>query len=176
VRYEVFADNAAARVGWAYMLSDPFGFVAAFGLWFNDSGMHASAPMYGARIFRRIAGLWGQNYPLYGAIDVGFNTSNVFTIFRELIDDFTLWGSLEMLLFYGFAARFVFWRTTLRTSRLGLPLLAIAYIFAFTGVASSAFAYTTITAALILFVTSFAFLPPVGVGRPSNIPLTTSNT
>jgi oligosaccharide repeat unit polymerase len=176
VRYEVFADNPAARVGWAYMLSDPFGFVAAFGLWFNDSGMHASAPMYGARVFRRIAGLWGKSYPLYDAIDVGFNASNVFTIFRELIDDFTLWGSLEMLLFYGFAARFVFWRTTLRTSRLGLPLLAITYIFAFTGVASSAFAYTTITTALLLFVASFVFLPPVGIARPSKIPLTPGET
>jgi len=169
VRYELFADNPAARVGWAYMLSDPFGFIAAFGVWFNESGMHDSAPMYGARVFRRIAGLWGKSYPLYGPVDVGFNASNVYTIFRELIDDFTLWGSLEMLLFYGFAARMVFWRTTLRVSRVGLPLLAIAYIFAFTGVASSAFAYTTITAALIMFVASFLFLPPVSLPTAQRI-------
>jgi oligosaccharide repeat unit polymerase len=175
VRYELFADNPAARVGWAYMLSDPFGFVAAFGIWFNESGMHDSAPMYGARVFRRIAGLWGKSYPLYGAIDVGFNTSNVYTIFRELIDDFTLWGSLEMLLFYGFVARIVFWRTTLRVSRVGLPLLAIAYIFAFTGVASSAFAYTTITAALMLFIASFLFLPPISVPTSRRIPATASS-
>jgi oligosaccharide repeat unit polymerase len=179
VRYNVFADvadNPAARVGWAYMLSDPFGFVAAFGIWFNDAGLHDSAPMYGARVFRRIAGLWGKSYPLYDAIDVGFNTSNVYTIFRELIDDFTWWGSLEMLLFYGFAARFIFWRTTLRISRVGLPLLAIAYIFAFTGVASSAFAYTTITAALILFVASFVVLPPVGLPRTRKTPLAASKS
>jgi oligosaccharide repeat unit polymerase len=161
VRYTVFSSENTNPVTWSYMLTDPFGFIAAFGIWFGESGKHPDGPLWGARVFRRIALLWGNEYPLYDAIDVGFNTSNVFTIFRELIEDFTLYGSLVLLIFYGFMARVAFWATMRDDSRTALAWLAIVYIFAFTSVASSAFGYTTIVAAAVLFVASFLILPRI---------------
>ena len=159
IRYQMWsgADNT---VGWWYIFSDPFGFVAAFCRWFND--YHYAAPELGARMFRRIPGLWGRDYPLYLPIDVGFNSSNVFTVFRELIDDFTPFGALEFLLFYGFAARIAFW-AAMRNNRVAVPFLAICYGFALTSVASSAFAYTTILAAMLIFVVGARFLPALTV-------------
>jgi oligosaccharide repeat unit polymerase len=161
VRYTIFSGENANPVAWSYMLVDPFGFVAAFGAWFGQSGMHPDGPLFGARVFRRIALMWGKEYPLYDAVDVGFTTSNVFTVFRELIEDFTLWGSLELLLFYGFLGRVAFWATMREHSRTAIPLLAVVYILAFTSVATSAFAYTTIAAAALLFVVTFIVLPPI---------------
>jgi oligosaccharide repeat unit polymerase len=162
VRYSIFS-TGGSEVGWAYMLTDPFGFIAAFGLWFGESGTHPVGPLLGARTFRRIAGLWGANYPLYDAIDFGFNSSNVYTIFRELIEDFTLFGSLEVLLFYGFLARMAFWAAARRHSSSAITCLAVCYIFAFTSVASSAFAYTTIAAAALLFILTARLLPPLTI-------------
>lgn len=159
IRYQMWS-GGEPTVGWWYIFSDPFGFVAAFCLWFND--YHAAAPELGARMFRRIAGLWGVDYPLYLPVDVGFNSSNVFTVFRELIDDFTPFGALEFLLFYGFAARIAFW-AAMRNNRMAVPFLAICYGFALTSVASSAFAYTTIVAAMLIFIFGAPFLPALTV-------------
>jgi len=163
VRYTIFSGDNSDRVGWAYMLTDPFGFIAAFGIWFRESGMHADGPLWGARVFRRIAGLWGREYVLYEVVDVGFNSANVYTVFRELIEDFTLYGSLAVLAFYGFMARVAFSITMRDDSRTALPWLAIVYIFAFTSVASSAFAYTTVTVAALLFVVTFLIFPRVAM-------------
>jgi oligosaccharide repeat unit polymerase len=163
IRYTVLSDTNDIPVAWSYMLTDPFGFIAAFGVWFRESGMHADGPFWGVRVFRRIAMLFGREYPLYEVVDVGFNSANVFTIFRELIEDFTLSGSLVVLAFYGFIARVAFSMTMRDDSRLALPWLAIAYVFAFTSVASSAFAYTTVLAGALLFVATFMVLPRVAI-------------
>lgn len=163
IRYSMWTDPGEAKISWWYIFSDPFGYGAAFGAWFGEPLLRSTEPQLGARIFRRIAGIWGKEYPLYLPVDVGFNTSNVFTIFRELIDDFTLAGSLIFLLFYGFLAKIAFWAAGLKNSRTAIPWLAIVYGFAFTGVASSAFGYTTITGAAVLFIVGANFLPPITV-------------
>lgn len=159
VRYTVFAGDTTHPVAWSYMLADPFGFVGAFGIWFGQSGFHADGPLWGARVFRRIAGLWGKNYPLYGVVDLGFSTSNVYTVFRELIEDFTLYGSIALLALFGFAGRLAFGAAMRNDSRTSIAWLAIVYMFAFTSVASSAFGYTTLTLATLLFVATFVVLP-----------------
>jgi oligosaccharide repeat unit polymerase len=163
VRYTLFSgESTGALVTLRYMLADPFGFVAAFGIWFGESGTRADGPLFGARVFRRLIGLWGVAPPdQYPAIDVGFSTSNIYTIFRELIEDFTLYGSLVALAIYGFLGRVAFWATTARRGAGALPWLTLAYVFAFTSVATSGFAYTTITGAAILFAATFRFIPPV---------------
>jgi hypothetical protein len=48
-------------------------------------------------------------------------------------------------------------------SRTALPWLALAYAFAFTSVASSAFAYTTVLVGALLFVATFMVLPRVAI-------------
>jgi oligosaccharide repeat unit polymerase len=163
IRYTVLSDANDIPVAWSYMLTDPFGFIAAFGVWFRESGMHPDGPLWGARVFRRIAAFWGSEYPLYDVVDVGFNSANVFTIFRELIEDYTLYGSLVVLAVYGFMARMGFSLTMRDDSRTALPWLALAYAFAFTSVASSAFAYTTVLVGALVFVATFMVLPRVAI-------------
>lgn len=163
VRYTIFADVDTKTVSFQYMFTDPFGFVAAFGIWFRDMHMHPDGPLWGARVFRRVLAFFGRQYELYDAIDVGFNSSNVFTIFRELIEDFSLLGSLVFLALYGFLGRVAFWKVGTERGHMALPWLAVTYIFAFTSVASSAFAYTTILAAAAMFAVGFAFLPPIAI-------------
>ena len=55
IRYTVLSDANDIPVAWSYMLTDPFGFIAAFGVWFRESGMHADGPLWGARVFPRDA-------------------------------------------------------------------------------------------------------------------------
>jgi oligosaccharide repeat unit polymerase len=169
LRYAMFLDTEGGRVGWLYIISDPFGFHAAFSLWFSDMWPNPDGPLWGARTFRRLYGLIAGNTPeLYLPVDVGFNSSNVYTIFRELIEDFTLVGSVLLLAGVGFVGRRAFLQAA-RGHHSAIPTLAIVYAFLITSVASSAFGYTTIIAAAVIFAVTFRLVPPITVEVPTPV-------
>jgi len=147
-------------LNWLRMLSNPFGFVAAFGIWFDAHGLDPAAPYYGARIFRRLYEFVGIRHELQSSIEVGFMESNIYTGFRDLIEDFGLAGSLCATTLFGFVGRLSFGATV--GGRLNaVPWLVLVYGVALTSFASGLLSYTTPAAAVVLFILTFGLMPPV---------------
>jgi len=158
---------------WRMMLGDGFSFVAAFGLWFKDHVAQGSDFLWGGRALRRLVAPLGIHHPLALEIEVGFTSSNVFTVLRDLIEDFGTVGSLLVLFMYGFVGRLAFTRTAggrLQT----IGILALVYAFALTSVAFSIFSYTVTSFAMIGFIVYCLVAPSLprelGVLRPSVVP------
>ena len=138
-------------LNWQAMLGDGVAFVGAFGIWFKDHVGQASDFLWGGRLLRKVVGPLGLSYPIAPAIDVGFTSSNVFTVLRDLIEDFGTIGSLLFLFAYGFVGRLVFARVA-RGGVRSVGALTLVYAFALTSVAFSIFSYTVTTVAVVCFI------------------------
>jgi oligosaccharide repeat unit polymerase len=139
------------------MLADGVSFFAAFGIWFQAHGPPFSDLLYGARTFRKVVSLVGIEHPPALSIDIGFTSSNIYTVFRDLIEDFGSFGAVLFLAGYGFLGRLAFTRVS--RGHLGsVPLLTLVFAFALTSVASSIFFYTVTTVAVCLYFLYFAAL------------------
>jgi len=138
-------------LNWQAMLGDGVAFVGAFGIWFKDHVGQASDFLWGGRLLRKVVAPLGLNYPIAPAIDVGFTSSNVFTVLRDLIEDFGTIGSLLFLFAYGFVGRLVFARVA-RGGVRSVGALTLVYAFALTSVAFSIFSYTVTTVAVVCFI------------------------
>jgi oligosaccharide repeat unit polymerase len=146
------------------LIADPFSFFAAFAMWFQEGGLRGSDLLGGYRNFESILELVGlragrasvllEDWP---AIDVGFTSSNVYTLFRFLIEDFGTGGALVWLGVFGVVSTRAF-RATLAGTRLALPFLVLSYAVIFTSFSMSLTYYTTVVAAAIGFLAYFGLL------------------
>jgi len=146
-----------ARVGhldWFRIFADPFGFLAAFGTWYDVHGLQVQGFYYGARTFRRVVELIGINESLAPAIQVGFTSSNIYTVFRDLIEDFGHFGALLFLFVYGCVGYLAYSRVAAGRLRY-LPLAGIVFAFALTSPAISIFLYTVTSVAVLIFAIYF---------------------
>ncbi|MDB4915698.1 MAG: hypothetical protein JWM95_3342 [Gemmatimonadetes bacterium] len=158
---QVLRYSAGTRaLDWQRMLADPFAFVAAFGIWFNHDGMKFTDLYYGARLFRRFSEILGVVSEIQPAISVGFTDSNIYTVYRDLIEDFNPVGSTVFLFLMGLFGRLTFAAALSGRTR-ALPWLTLLYAFALTSFSSGLLSYTVPTAALLLFIGSFRFLPSI---------------
>jgi len=150
------------RIGWRSILADGFSFVGAFSIWFRDHGLIWSDFTWGARTFTKLVAPFGLQEAPLSSIDVDFTYSNIFTVFRDLLEDFGVVGSLVFFALGGFIARATF--VALRGGRMGaLPLGVLVYTFVLTSFATSVFFYTAPTAALALFaayIGAASYRPP----------------
>lgn len=150
------------QIGWRSILADGFSFVGAFSIWFRDHGLVWSDFTWGARTFTKLVAPFGVSEAPLSSIDVDFTYSNIFTVFRDLLEDFGVVGSLVFFALGGFIARATF--VALRGGSIGaLPLGALVYTFVLTSFATSVFFYTAPTAALALFaayVGAASYRPP----------------
>jgi oligosaccharide repeat unit polymerase len=154
---------------WFRIFADPFGFLAAFGTWYDAHGFQLDGFYYGARTFRRVVELIGISQPLAPAIQVGFTSSNIYTVFRDLIEDFGDIGALLFLFAYGYLGYIAFSRVVAGRLRY-VPLAALVFAFALTSFAISIFLYTVTSVAVLIFAMYFAVtrvrwiaeLPPEG--------------
>lgn len=158
---------------WRMMLGDGVSFVAAFGLWFKDHVAQGSDFLWGGRLLRKLVAPLGINYPIALEIEVGFTSSNVFTVLRDLIEDFGTIGSLLVLFIYGFVGRLTF--TRIADGRVqSIGVLTLLYAFALTSVAFSIFSYTVTSFAMIGFIVYCLVAPSLprewGVVRASVAP------
>ena len=145
---------------WRMMLGDGVSFVAAFGLWFKSHTAQVSDFLWGGRLLRKVVAPLGLHYPIALEIDVGFTSSNVFTVLRDLIEDFGTVGALLFLFGYGFVGRALF--TQVAGGRVGsVGALTLVYAFALTSVAFSIFSYTVTALAMIGFIVYCLVAPRV---------------
>ncbi len=143
VRYAANFD----AVGWRVVLADAFGFGGAFGIWLDDRGLVASELAAGARSLTRLVGVLGIREAPLPTIAVDFTSSNIYTVLRDVIEDFGTVGSLVVLGLVGWVGRRAFER-----ARAGsLPAIALllgVVVFTLTSFAVGVFFYTATTLAL----------------------------
>jgi oligosaccharide repeat unit polymerase len=134
------------------MVSDPFGFVTAFAYWVRDGGIwQGEGLLWGQRTFERILGLFMSTPERPGAIDVGFTTSNIFTIYRGLVEDFGPLGTVLALVGLGAAGQLSF-RKAAAGNHLAIAVLATIYASMFVSFSLSIFMYASTTAAIGLYL------------------------
>src|SRR6185503_3626103 len=126
---------ASGELNWRRMLADPFSFIAAFGIWFDRVGFHASGLLLGGRTFRRPFEIIGISFELPPEIDVGFTSSNIYTVFRDLLEDFGSVGALLVVFGVGALARKVYAATS-RGEPGAVPWLTLVYALAITSFAN----------------------------------------
>lgn len=157
----------------ATMVNDPFGFVTAFAYWVQDGGIWQSSDLYwGQRTFERLLGFFVTTPERPGAIDVGFTTSNIYTIYRSLVEDFGPVGALLALAALGGVGQWAFRRAA--AGRIGaVAILAVVYATMFVSFSLSVFMYTSTTVAILLYVGYCVAVgwqhhaPPVAVLEPA---------
>ena len=147
------------------MRIDIFGSLSAFTQWFAEHWQEVVIPLPGGFTFRGPLKWVGvteflQHKPVEissSFTHYGFTTT-IFTLFRDLISDFTLIGSILILFLLGAVGGFSF-RQMIQGKIIYLPILAAFYgvtLCSFTG--TSLFSYTTILLAWIIFTFYLIFV------------------
>jgi oligosaccharide repeat unit polymerase len=139
------------EVGWRSIFADGFSFVGAFSIWFRDHGWVWSDLAWGARTFNKIVAPFGVHEAPFGIIDVGFTSSNIYTVFRDVLEDFGVAGSLVFFALLGYVGRLA--DVGVRAGHVALVgVSVVVYTFMLTSFATSVYFYTAPTVALFLFV------------------------
>jgi oligosaccharide repeat unit polymerase len=164
VRYTARTEH----LDWFRMFADPFGFLAAFGIWFDQHGVRFTDLYFGARSLRRLVEPLGISQPLAPAIEVGFVSSNIYTVFRDLIEDFGSVGALLLLFAYGWVGSVA--NAHVAAGRLGwVPVLTFVFVLGLTSFAISIFLYTVTAGAVGLFLLYFVLCRVRWTG-PTGVP------
>ena len=152
----LFFDLMVSRLK-AYM----FGYLSAFTLWFDniDNFFILNLDLYTFAGPMNLFGLLERNLGFYNPIYINEITStNIFTAFRGLINDFNPFGVLLIIFLLGFYMQVIFQKIKIRFSD-GLISLSIFYSFTLYSPLISIFHYNSIffSWVLIYFVTKFHF-------------------
>ncbi len=138
-------------------LGETFCFFPAFAEWLKLGGGSSGEPTWGYRTFTRVFEFFGlylaedTSYRGFAiSLSVGYTTSNIFTVFRGLIEDFGRAGALLWSLFFGFTGGFAYVRVSRGDVRYVGPL-TMFYAFTFISYGLSLFCYTAPSLALCLF-------------------------
>lgn len=140
-------------------LYDSLVYFPAFSIWLSDGGWENVDLLLGYRTATRPFEWFGFTYDIQPAIPVGNSSSNIFTILRGLIEDFSLMGyPIVVFLFASLSAK------SYGCVRAGfpkyLPLLTLCYATILCSVAFSVFTYSTPTLALLLYYLIFNLYLP----------------
>jgi hypothetical protein len=153
IRYKYIADSRSI----ARHMSETFIFVPAFCKWFAQTDVSRVEPLWGFRTFWKTFERMGFTYEPEEVIFVEQTSSNIYTLFRGLIEDFTLVGSCLWLFMVGFIGKLAF-RGVVRGKPAFLPMLAVIYAYIFVGTSFSLFSYNVTNAATTIFIVHFLWL------------------
>lgn len=134
-----------------------FGHVAAFSSWFRDSFPDFGPTAYGARTLGGLLDLIGIAerkmgvYTEFTVVSPQGDITNVFTVFRGLLEDFGIFGSLLALFALGSLSGHAYYRVRNKQRARWIPILVASYMFTLWPVVSI-FTYNSILAAWCLFV------------------------
>ncbi len=145
------------RAVWDHSKIGIFGSPAAFSLWIENEWHNDTNPKMGALTFagifdffhieERLLGLYQEKVELANDGEV----TNVYTIFRGLIADFTFSGALFFLFVFGFAGG-LFFRLAILGKSIGVPFLAAFYSIAIWSYFVNLFIYNSILFGWFLFL------------------------
>jgi oligosaccharide repeat unit polymerase len=133
-----------------------FGYLAVFSVWIKSGGLDQNQLSFGAYTFAGLFDLLGQHPRALGLyadqVYVGSRaTSNIYTVFRGLLEDFGLGGSLVVLTVVGFIAGEAYERLQAGSGRWALPIVAVFYAASLWSCVSGIFVYNTVLLAWLLF-------------------------
>ena len=151
IRYTLLSDTRS----FSRDLSETFIFVPAFCLWFNDEGLEPQKKLLGYRTFRALyerLGIYHDDQEW--AIPVENTSSNIFTVFRGVIEDFGLLGSCVWFFVFGLIGALGY-RAVTCGYPFALPLLTCVFAYTFVGTSFSLFTYNAPNAAILAFTTYF---------------------
>lgn len=110
-----------------------FGHVTAYSVWFQDQLLEEVSPALGAFTFGGIfdtLGIRERRQGLYyeRVSTEGYSTTNIYTIYRGFIEDFTMPGSLVFLFALGIFSSLLFLKVSSR-HLVAVPFLILLYAF-----------------------------------------------
>ncbi|MBS0170434.1 MAG: oligosaccharide repeat unit polymerase [Nitrospira sp.] len=158
-RYDLALDSLLPVVWPRFIRGDVVGYLVAFGEWLKSEKYMDIAPSFGAITFGGIFEALGIKNRVLGIhedvidIDLGgeFSTdTNIYTVFRGLIEDFTLPGSLAILFCVGLVGG-TGYRMVAGRAVAGLPLLISFYWFALWSPIAAVTTYNTLIVAFLMF-------------------------
>jgi len=143
---------------WAYLKPSFFGHISTFTTWFKDNWHSDFTPALGAYSISGVFDALGIKERLSGIyrdeIMLGKHGTNVYTVFRGLIQDFTLFGSFLVLFVVGFFSQ-LFFKLATERKRIAIVLLSGFYAFVIWGFVVSIFCYNSI---ILSFILLFAYI------------------
>ena len=169
-RYYATADRSRPLY---LLIADPFGFLAAFSQWFTVEGWRVSDFFAGHRTFERLFALFGSQLERAHTVDVGFTTSNIFTMFRGMIEDFGTLGALAGC-FLGGVVGGVSHRQVIQGKQGAVPILIVVYATILVSLSYSIFFYTTVTLAIALLFACFILVWLLRIENPGAVRTGTS--
>lgn len=143
--------------GWRGAFADGFDFPAAMGIWMDQREFVGRDFTFGARSLNKIVAVAGITKEPLPAIAVDFTSSNIYTVFRDVIEDLGTVGSLVFFAGVGWLSRFLFSRALVGKVEVLMPL-SLLYACMLTSPAVDIFFYTITTAATVLFAVYAAIL------------------
>ena len=155
-----------APIIWPRFRGDIVGHLVAFGEWLKSRKYINLDPTFGAITFGGIFEALGIRMRVLGiyedVIDIGteeFATdTNIYTVFRGLIEDFTLPGTLVMLFAIGLVAGHGY-RMAAGRAVVGIPFLVSFYWFALWSPIAAVTTYNTLIVAYLIFTLSVLLCP-----------------
>jgi oligosaccharide repeat unit polymerase len=155
-----------APIIWPRFRGDIVGHLVAFGEWLRLGKYANLDPTFGAITFggifeaisirRRVLGIYED------VIDIGLEEfatdTNIYTVFRGLIEDFTLPGTLAILFLIGLVAGCGY-RMAARRAVVGIPLLVSFYWFALWSPIAAVTTYNSLIVAYLIFALSVLLCP-----------------
>lgn len=153
---------------WEKLKPSIFGHISVFTDWFDNNWRSALSPTYGTytiagvfdilNISPRQTGLYTET------IMIGKYGSNVYTIYRGLIQDFTLPGTMVLALFGGFVFELVF-KSLINGRQIMILFLSGFYAFILWGFVVSIFNYNSIILAFFMFAVYLSGVNTMNIKR-----------
>jgi len=143
--------------GWRGAFADGFDYPAAMGIWMDQRSFIGRDFTAGGRGFARIVAVAGISADPLPSIPVDFVASNIYSFFRDAIEDFGTLGSIVFFAVVGCVGRTLFSRALAGRVAILAPLSTL-YAFLMTSPAEDIFFYTISVAAIVLFTVYGAIL------------------
>ncbi len=146
--YWEMTDRKQLAESWEWMHSSIFGQLAGFSWYFEHALANPPRPKFPentfAGIYRAFGGELGE--PIY--TDIGGISTNIFTIFKPPIEDYTLPGSLVVAFLFGFASGWAYGKVRSGTM---WPMVIVmhSYVEAM-GIGGWFFTYNSVTGAFVV--------------------------
>jgi oligosaccharide repeat unit polymerase len=135
-------------------LSDSFVFVRAFCVWFRAEGLADRELLWGFRTFWKAYEYLGVQEHPESSIFVEESSSNIFTAFRGLLEDFGPLGSCLVMFVLGFVGS-IGYRNVVAGRASSLPVLIFVFAYGLLSTSFSLFTYNAPNVAMALFCVYF---------------------